>query len=191
MPNQTVRFLRRFCLKTGTDFAHFGLESGVVLEDTTRVNEPIYRFNSKWIRKKLKYANLMRILRNIFCWNLLAARSEKGCEKCFYLVWYKVRIGEPGGTPLPRVWKRELFDYGVKPPIHRLILQELGLLCQAPAFPPPPPFTQGKRTWKGTGTAIFSYPSDKGRSPAVKVFINPLSSDIHNQILQTDIHTFP
>ena len=47
VPNQTVRFLRRFCLKTGIDFAHFGLESGVVLEDTTRVNEPIYRFNSK------------------------------------------------------------------------------------------------------------------------------------------------
>lgn len=81
----------------------------------------------------------MRILSNIFCWNLLAARSEKGCEKCFYLVWYKVRIGEPGGTPLPRVWKQELFDYGVKPPIHRLILQELRLLCQAPASPPPPP----------------------------------------------------
>ena len=47
VPNQTVWFLRRFCLKTGIDFAHFGLESGVVLEDTTRVNEPIYRFNSK------------------------------------------------------------------------------------------------------------------------------------------------
>ena len=45
VPNQTVRFLRRFCLKK--DFAHFGLESGVVLEDTERVNEPIYRFNSK------------------------------------------------------------------------------------------------------------------------------------------------
>ena len=52
VPNQTIRFLRRFCPKTGIDFAYFGLESGVVLEDTTRVNEPIYRFNSKWIRKK-------------------------------------------------------------------------------------------------------------------------------------------
>lgn len=42
-----VGFALRFGLKTGIDFAHFGLESGVVLEDTTRVNEPIYRFNSK------------------------------------------------------------------------------------------------------------------------------------------------
>ena len=46
-PPPRVGFLRRFCLKTGIDFAHFGLESGVVLEDTTRVNEPIYSFNSK------------------------------------------------------------------------------------------------------------------------------------------------
>ena len=28
-------FLRRFCLKMGIDFAHFGLESGMVFEGTT------------------------------------------------------------------------------------------------------------------------------------------------------------
>ena len=28
-------FLRRFGLKAGTDFAHFGLESGMVFEGTT------------------------------------------------------------------------------------------------------------------------------------------------------------
>ena len=47
VPNQTVRFLRRFCLKTGLNFAHFGLESGMVLERTTVLYERIYRFNSK------------------------------------------------------------------------------------------------------------------------------------------------
>ena len=46
-PPQRVRFLHRFGLKTGIDFAHFGLESGMVFEGATRVNERIYRFNSK------------------------------------------------------------------------------------------------------------------------------------------------
>ena len=41
------RVLLRFGLKTGTHFAHFALESGVLFEGTTRVYERIYRFNSK------------------------------------------------------------------------------------------------------------------------------------------------
>ena len=37
-----------FGLKMGyTDFAHFGLESGMVFEETTGVYECIYHFNSK------------------------------------------------------------------------------------------------------------------------------------------------
>ena len=44
-------YLRRFCLKMGMHFAHFGLESGV------GVFERIYLFNSKWVREKEKYAN--------------------------------------------------------------------------------------------------------------------------------------
>ena len=35
MPPQRVGFLRRFGLKTGINFAHFGLESGMVFEGTT------------------------------------------------------------------------------------------------------------------------------------------------------------
>ena len=46
--------------------AHFGLESGVVFEETTWVYERICRFNSKWMRKKEKYANSKWILRNLF-----------------------------------------------------------------------------------------------------------------------------
>ena len=34
-PPHRVGFLRRFGLKTGIHFAHFGLESGIVLEGTT------------------------------------------------------------------------------------------------------------------------------------------------------------
>ena len=52
-----VGFLRRFGLKTGIHFAHFGLESGMVFEGTTGVYEGIYRFNSKWVRMKEKCAN--------------------------------------------------------------------------------------------------------------------------------------
>ena len=47
VPPHRVGFLRRFGLKTGINFAHFGLESGIVFGETTRVYERIYRFNSK------------------------------------------------------------------------------------------------------------------------------------------------
>ena len=43
----TPGFLRRFCLKTGEDFAHFSLESGMVHEGTTIVYQCVRRFNSK------------------------------------------------------------------------------------------------------------------------------------------------
>ena len=57
VPPQRVEFLLRFGLKTGLDFAQFGLESGMVFGGTTGVYERIYPFNSKRIRKKEKYAN--------------------------------------------------------------------------------------------------------------------------------------
>ena len=57
VPPHRVGFLYRFGLKTGIDFVHFGLESGVVFGGTTGVYERIYCFNSKWVRKKEKYAN--------------------------------------------------------------------------------------------------------------------------------------
>ena len=57
VPRQRVGFLRLFGLKTSTHFTHFGLESGMVFEETTWVYESIYRFNSKLVRKKEKYAN--------------------------------------------------------------------------------------------------------------------------------------
>ena len=38
VPLQRVWFLRRFGLKTGIDFVHFGLESGMVFEETKEVH---------------------------------------------------------------------------------------------------------------------------------------------------------
>ena len=47
VPPQRVGCFRRFGLKTGIDFTHFGLESGMVFNGTTGVYERIYCFNSK------------------------------------------------------------------------------------------------------------------------------------------------
>ena len=47
VPPQRVGFLGRFGVKTGTHFALFGLESGMVYERTKGVYERIYRFISK------------------------------------------------------------------------------------------------------------------------------------------------
>ena len=54
VPPQTVGFfLGRFVLKTGTNFAHCGLEWGMVYEGTTVLYQRVRRFNSKWIKKKV------------------------------------------------------------------------------------------------------------------------------------------
>ena len=58
-------FLRRFDLKMGTDFAHFGLESGMVFKETTGVYECVYRMNKK---EREINANSKWILSNLFCW---------------------------------------------------------------------------------------------------------------------------
>jgi len=47
VPSHLVGFWRRFGLKTGICFTHFGLESGMVFEGTTGVYERIYHFHSK------------------------------------------------------------------------------------------------------------------------------------------------
>ena len=49
VPPHWVGFLRRFGLKTGINFVHLGLESGMVFEETTGLYDwkHIHRFNSK------------------------------------------------------------------------------------------------------------------------------------------------
>ena len=47
VPPQSVGFLRRFGMKMGIDFAHYGLESDVVYEGTTIVYQCVRRFSSK------------------------------------------------------------------------------------------------------------------------------------------------
>ena len=50
VPPHQVGFLRRFGLKTGIQFAHFGLESGIVFEGT-EVYELKFKFKFKFIKK--------------------------------------------------------------------------------------------------------------------------------------------
>ena len=52
VPPQKVGFLRRLGLKTGINFAHFGLKLGMGFKGTTRLYERVHRFNNKWGRKK-------------------------------------------------------------------------------------------------------------------------------------------
>ena len=47
VPSYRVGCLDLFGLKTGIDFAHFGLESGIVFKGTTEADECIYGFNSQ------------------------------------------------------------------------------------------------------------------------------------------------
>ena len=101
-------FLCHFGLKMGIHFAYFGLESGMVFEGTTGVYECIYRFNSKWVTKKEKYANSKWILRNRFCCcsnlsnnDIISQRPglNKGVKSGIFLPEIVSGFGEPGSTP--------------------------------------------------------------------------------------------
>ena len=65
-----------FGLKTGIDFPHFGPQSSMVFEGTTGVYERICRFNSKWVRKKEKYAN-SKWFEEFFCFRPNLSNDDK------------------------------------------------------------------------------------------------------------------
>ena len=67
VPPQRVQFLRLFGLKTGVDFLHFGLESGMVFEETTVcMNVFIVSIPNEW-ENDGKYS-LRWVLRHLCCW---------------------------------------------------------------------------------------------------------------------------
>ena len=78
-----VGFLYRFGLKTGTHFAHFGLESGMVFGGTTGVYEGIYR-----LIFKLSYpimidsSNIMVNVEGLFpcCLYIMCWTRSRMCE---------------------------------------------------------------------------------------------------------------
>ena len=77
-------------LKTGIDFAHFGLESAMAFKGTTGVDEGIVRFKFQMSKKETERFYIY-IYIYIFCCcsnlsirddiNFLGDRSENGCEK--------------------------------------------------------------------------------------------------------------
>ena len=91
---QRVGFLRRFGLKRGIDFAHIGLESGMVYKGTTVEYQRVRRFNSKEIRKKVQYEfevccsfnlsndDIISVLcKHVMLRFVTISRSENGCGK--------------------------------------------------------------------------------------------------------------
>ena len=69
VPPQRVWFLCHFDLTTGINFAHFGLESGIVFQGTTGVWKYLsFRFQKEYEKKKGKYVTSKCILRNLFYW---------------------------------------------------------------------------------------------------------------------------
>ena len=67
VPPQQWGFLRRFGLKTGIHFAHFGLESGIVFEGTMGVYERIYRFKLQMSKKERETCEFKMDLNFLFC----------------------------------------------------------------------------------------------------------------------------
>ena len=55
-------------------------------EGNVHMYERIYRFLSRWIRKKEKYANSKWVLRNLFCWRSNVSNNEK-----ISLTWKRVQ----------------------------------------------------------------------------------------------------
>ena len=61
MPPQRVWFLSLFGLKTGINFGHFGLESGMVFKGTTG-----YMFQFHMNKKERDICEFETLLRNLF-----------------------------------------------------------------------------------------------------------------------------
>ena len=72
MSPDRVGFLRRFGLKTGIRFAHFGLESGMVFEGTTRVQlRTFLSFQFQMSKKEREICEFEMALKNFFVCTLI------------------------------------------------------------------------------------------------------------------------
>ena len=83
-------FLRRFGVKTGLDFAHFGQELGMVFKETT--------LQFKMITKNKKHANLSNDA-------IIPLRPGLKTDVKNDIFWCEIGsgFGEPGGTPPTRI----------------------------------------------------------------------------------------
>ena len=61
-----VGFLRRSGLKTGIQFAHFGLESGIVFEGTTECMNVLLPFQFQMSKKEREICKFEMDLKNFF-----------------------------------------------------------------------------------------------------------------------------
>ena len=69
VPPQRVWFLRRFGLKKGIDFVHFGLESDIVFEGTIREYMNVYVVSiPSGYRKEQVLCKFESVFKKLFCW---------------------------------------------------------------------------------------------------------------------------
>ena len=105
MPTQRVGFLRRFGLKTGIDFAHFGLELGSGVRGKCECVSMRSLFQFQMIKKESVICKLETAFKKYFCCKddiisvlckLVMLRlettsgSENGCGKCRDNFWSKI-----------------------------------------------------------------------------------------------------
>ena len=96
MPPHWVGLLGLFNLKTGIHFAHFGLEGA------TGKYQRVYRFNSKWVRKKEKVCEFDECrFEESFC-----LRSNLSNDNVIFALWRGLKTGmDFRGLVWKRVWK--------------------------------------------------------------------------------------
>ena len=103
MPPQRVWFSSRFGLKTGIDFDHYGLNSGMVFKGTTGAYKRICLLNSKWIVEKEKYPKcIIRAEYYQLLTSLLIRSRNYGKTKVWKPVWILgTRSHETGSKMVP------------------------------------------------------------------------------------------
>ena len=95
---------RLFWSENGRDFAHFGLESGMVYKGTTVVYECVSYFNYKWKRKKERKKEIFCSHSKLSSGDIISVNVKKNVAFCdhlqvwkwvwkmTFLVWNRVRI---------------------------------------------------------------------------------------------------
>ena len=77
VPPHWVRYLGLVGLKTSINFAHFGLESGMVFKGTTGAYERILSFQFQMNKNEIEICDFEMHLENCFVSTLLVSNDEK------------------------------------------------------------------------------------------------------------------
>ena len=103
---QRVWFLCHFGLKTGIDFDHYGIKSGMVFKGTTGAYKRICLFNSKWI---VAEREVSKIYHSSWMLSILEfvidAKLNYDTTKVWKWVWILESRSENGCGKWVRIWR--------------------------------------------------------------------------------------